>query len=153
MGVELGIAALLLSGAGAISSASQANIQKKSAESKRQEQVRQAQMQNRLSEANRRRSARITAAKSRARGAASGTTGSILDAPLVGLDTATQSQIDITGQQTESQIQQFNIAAAQTASAANAQIGEALGSFASSVVTTETGLNKKDQSLTEVFGS
>lgn len=128
------IGSTVVSGASAVSQMSQANRTKKRSESMRLEKVRQAELMGRVSEANRRRQSRISAARLRASTGASGFGGSILESPLLGMETSTTAQIDINQQQTNSQIAQFGISASQTAADANAKIGEALGTFASTAI-------------------
>ena len=137
------IGSTTIAGGSAVAQMSQANRTKKRSNSLRLDRTRQAELSNRVSEANRRRQARITSARARARGAASGIGGSILDAPLIGINTSLEGQLDINNQQTESQIRQFNIANAQTAAEADGSIASALGTFASTAFSNYQGMSFK----------
>ncbi len=110
-------------------------------------QIKQAKLQQRLTEARARRQARIRSAQLRTTAGAAGITGSIVEAPLTGIETQVETQQELTAQQTTAQIQQFGIARSQTAQQANAAIAGALGTFAAEAIETDVfGFGSEEES-------
>lgn len=144
------IAAVVVAAVGAataIGSAVQQTIQAKKVE---KTQKKQAQLQQRIAAARSKRVARIKQAELLA--GAGGLGGSAITAPVIGAQTQVGAQLDILGEQTELQIEQFGIQREQTTAAASAAIGQAIGSFASTAMTpTASGTSTIGQDALTTF--
>lgn len=147
--MSLGVAGLIISAVGTGASIASAQEAKSDARKQRRAQEKQQRLQQRLSEARSRRQARIRRAQIQATSGAAGVTGSIVQAPLTGIESGVSAQAQLFREQGEIQREQFGIAESQTVNQANAAIAGALGSFAAEAFTPDaTGKSPVEQ----IFG-
>ena len=146
--VQLGWLAL---GASAVGTAAGVKGQldaKSDASKQRRLQEEQARLQERISATQMRRQQRLRAAQMIARGGAAGVGGGVMEGALVAGQTSTGANIDLLGQQTGLQIDQFRVQEQVTRAQANANIAGALGTFSAKALTEVPdllGASKPDQ--------
>jgi hypothetical protein len=144
------ITAIVVSAISTVAGVVGAVEQKKQAKKVEKKQKEQARLQQRLATARAKRTARIKQAELLA--TTGGLAGTAITAPIIGAETRVGAQLDILEEQTELQIEQFGLQREQTEAAASAAIGQAIGSFASTVMTpTASGTSTLGQDALKTF--